>query len=389
MARPVGRFVGITIGCEGLTGPAEERCVLGMPLREWCRASFRTAGLEESGPLEAEAVVAEPGVAFSARAVAQVLATGRARRQDVRGIPDSRGAEPVVAVTGRNPGLVYLVPGGSPDIEARVAAAAVVLVDAEERSFDAPGFPGGPLRVADAWVLPVAHWTQLLWANLLALGPFLWGALVGTGVTAASRLAWAAVTTGSTRPENLAAVLTRRGRGARVHRTAVVEGSILGEGASVGAGSVVRGCVLGPGAVVEELAIVEGVVMGAGARIQRMALAKFGVIEEHAAHAGILQLAVVGRGAQVKHGATLMDMALGQSVSVRVGGGLRAAPHGICGVCVGDGAVVGSGVRVAPGRAIPPNLTVMVDPWSVLRIVEAPVGCTRAVVRDGALEPIE
>jgi hypothetical protein len=46
-------------------------------------------------------------------------------------------------------------------------------------------------------------------------------------------------------------------------------------------------------------------------------------------------------------------------------------------------------VRIAPGRAIPPELTVLVDPWSVLRVVDPPQGCTRAVVRNGALEPIK
>jgi NDP-sugar pyrophosphorylase family protein len=198
------------------------------------------------------------------------------------------------------------------------------------------------------------------------------------------RLAGGALRAGSLQPENVAARLNVLGAGARIHRTATVEGCVLGRNARVGAGAVVRGCVLGDDAVVEELALVEGSVLGAGARIQRMALCKFSVVEAGAAHAGIVQLGVIGAGAQVKHGATLMDMALGgAAVRVRVGTQLREAPFGLCGVIVGPGAVVGSGVRVAPGRVIPPGVEIVADPDTVLRAVELPAGTQRAQVRAG------
>ena len=334
-----------------------------------------------------EHILAAPHHFFSTRAVQVALKAGRAAGRDVLCVPDSVGAQTLNALTDEAAGLVYLRAGGDADLGARMAAAERIVVPAEEREI--PGFDlgGVPLRVADAWVLPVGHWVQLLWGNLYALGPYLWGELAGQGAGAALRLGWAALMAGSVQPEDVAAQLVRRSAGSKVHRDATVEGVILGPGARIGAGAVVRGAILGPGAVVEELAVVEGVVMGAGARVQRQALAKFMVIEAGAAHAGIAQLGVIGEGAQVKSGATLMDMAFGREVRVRVGGQLRAAPHGMCGVCVGPRTIVGSGVRVAPGRALPADLAVLADPGGVLTRVELPGGVTRAVVRNGALEP--
>ena len=380
---PLGLLLDDPVPCEGFAGGASERAFLGVRVGAWNARVL--AGLPTGAP--GEHIVVEGGVVASARALAVVLAAGRVAGTDGRYVPDAEGCVAMAALSGGNPGVVYLAPGGSDRVSDRCGSAPRRPFAAEERTFDGFPLPDGPFRVADAWVFPVRHWAQVLWANLLALGPHLWGELVGHGAAAGARVVWATVRAGSTRPDALAAVLSRRGRGVRVHRSAVVEGAILGDGAVVGAGAVVRGSILGAGAVVEELALVEGAVLGAGARVQRMALAKFMVIEEGASHAGITQLSVIGRGAQVKLGATLMDLGLGQAVRVRAGGELRAAPHGMCGVGVGEDAVIGSGVRVAPGRAIPPGLTVLADSSGTLTRVDVPAGCTRAVVRDGALEP--
>jgi carbonic anhydrase/acetyltransferase-like protein (isoleucine patch superfamily) len=361
--------------CEGLGGALDTRTFLDTTVGGW-RA--RTAAPD---------LVAPPGVIWSARAAAAVrgLAPG-----DVRGASTMTLAGPIGALTGTPLWLARL--GERPDETAaarwaRAEAVALATFDAAERDLPGMTLPGGPLRVADAWILPVGHWTQLLWANLLGLGPFLWEQLVGQGAGAPLRLAWAALRAGSTAPADVAARLNRLGKGASIHRNATVEGCLLGPGVHVGAGAVVRGAVLGADAVVEELALVEGAVIGRGARVQRLAMAKFSVIEESASFAGIMQLGVVGRGAVVKHGATLMDMAFGQAVRVRVGDSLQAAPHGLCGVCVGDGATLASGVRVAPGRAIPPGLEILGDPSQVLSRLDLPAGSHRARLRGGSLEP--
>ncbi len=317
-------------------------------------------------------VVLDPLVLASPRAVAEALSLARARAKDVVAAPEG---------TVSTPGATLFVPhGGGAVTVARVAAAERVGFDALEREL--PSVGGAPLRVADAWVFRVDHWSDLLWANLTALGPWLWSELA-TG----PRLAWAALRAGSFRPELMGGHLSRLGPGAFVHPSATVEFSVLGPGARVGAGAVVRGSVLAAGAVVEELAMVEGCVMGAGARIQRQAMAKYSVIEGGAAHAGVVQLGVIGARAQVRQGAVLFDQSLGEPVRVRRRGQLVAAPRGMIGVCVGPDTVVGQGVRVAAGRCLPPGLTLLPDPAGVVTRVEVPAGATRVRVRDGALEP--
>lgn len=364
----------MTETCEGLAGPLGDRTFLDGTVAGW------------RGRTAAPALVAPPGLVWSAAAAAAVARMSG----DTRGVPELALLAPIAALTEAPVWLARLSDAAGTPAERMVRALA-----APERRFDArerilPGvtLPSGPVRVADAWIFPVGHWTQLLWANLLALGPFLWERLVGGGVLAPMRLGWAALRAGSLAPEDVAARLNHLGPGARIHRTATVEGCILGARARVGAGAVVRGAVLGDDAVVEELALVEGSVLGAGARVQRLAMAKFSVIEAGASFAGIMQLGVVGRGATVKHGAILMDMAFGQEVRVRVGEELRGAPHGLCGVCVGDGAVIASGIRVAPGRAIPAGLEILGDPAQVLTRLDVPLGCGRAQARGGRLEPI-
>lgn len=331
--------------CEGL-GPTLHRTFLHGHAADW-----------RSGPgIDAPAtVVWAPKAAIAARK----LGPGRAR-------PDGEVSTPGV----------WLRVDGRDDPERSFSA--------EEREIPGIGPDGGAFRVADAWVFDVDHWARLLWANLRAIGPFLWQELVGSP-------AWLGVKGaiyGVFGRDAVAAAFVRRGARTRVHRHATVEASWLGDGVTIGAGAVVRGAVIGDGAVVEELAVVEGTVLGAGAKVQRQALAKYSVIEDGAAVAGIVQLGVVGRGAQVKHGAILMDMSLGQGVRVKRRGVLEDAPYGMLGVCVGPGAVVAQGVRIAPGRVVPAGLTILSDPAQVLRDLAVPEGCTRATVRDGRLEAL-
>lgn len=351
--------------CEGLLGDAGDRTFLDGTVRE-ARARALLPGVD-----------APEDAVFSSLAVRDALALAKGRGP-ILAVPKLTTGASIAGFAGPAPGL------GVGDGE-RVP----VDLDPKEHELTGVPLPGGAvIRVADAYVFPVRHWVELLWANLLALGPFLWSRLVGNGPVAVGRLAWAAVRAGSTQPEDLAAKLNVLGHNARVHRNATVEGCVLGAGARVGAGAVVRGCVLGEGAVVEELALVEGAVIGRGARVQRLAIVKFSVIEEEAAFAGGVQLGVVGRRASVKHGAVLLDMAFGQAVRVRVGDRLVDAPHGLLGSCVGDGAQIGAGVRVAPGRVVPPGVDILPDPSGVLRVLDVPEGCTRARVRDGRLEPL-
>ncbi len=317
-------------------------------------------------------VVLPPHTIAAKKAVAAALAAARARGGDVRAAP--RGSVSSVGAT------IFAALDGAPTPE-RVAAAPLVEFDAEEREL--PELAGERLRVADAWVFRVEHWSDLLWANLLAMGPWLW-----TELATPWRLGLSALSALSVRPEAVAGGLVRCGADAWVHPRAAVEFSVLGPGVRVGAGAVVRGSILGEGAVVEDLALVEGCVVGAGARIQRQAMAKFSVLEAGSAHAGVVQLGVLGAGAQVRQGAVLFDQSLGKPVQVLRRRVLSPAPRGMIGVCVGPLAVIGQGVRIAAGRAIPPGLLVLPEAGAVLADPAVPAGTQRARVSGGRLEPL-
>ena len=341
---------------EGL-GPFSERTFLDGSLEDWTFA----------WPIRTPAnVIVSPGARKAAAALA-------ARHGDVRARPDGSVSSPQA--------WIFACRADGAFSEERVAAARLEWFDAREREL--PSVAGQPLRVADAWVFHVEHWSDLLWANLLAIGPFLWSRLASP-----MSLAWAAARAGSFRPELVAGGLVERGSGCFIHPNATVEFSVVGAGARIGAGAVVRGCVLGEGAVVEELAMVEGCVLGPEAKIQRQAMAKYSVIEARAAHAGTVQLGVIGLAAHVRHGATLFDQTLGAPVRMRRGGELVQAPREIIGVCVGPYATIGQGVRIAAGRVVPPGLTILPDPAGVLTTVDIPEGTTRTRVRNGKLEPI-
>jgi hypothetical protein len=226
------------------------------------------------------------------------------------------------------------------------------------------------LPLTDFLVIPVGHWSQTLWANLLGLGPYLWRELVGDNpFTMIFRLGLAMLLSLSKEPSKLIRRFVRTGKGCKIHPSAVVEGSLLGDYVTVGANAVVRGCILRDGVRVEDLAIVEGSVLSEGAVVQRQGMVKYSVLAEGAAVAGVMQLGVLASNASVKRGGYLMDMNFGGLVNVQYNGLLKQAPLGLIGCGVGEDTTIGLGVSVAAGRFIPSNLKVVMHPDAMLRSV--------------------
>lgn len=377
---------------EGL-GDAREMPLWGGRLGEATTLAARDEGMIAVATLAPgeEALVVPDGTALGPSALRAALTEGRRAGRDVRFRLGGRIGALVdqLAWGAGAEGVIYLRPGGEAVGPARLAAAEVVALDPAERLL--PGGLDGAegLPVSDRLMLPVRHWLQLLWANLLGLGPALWGALVGRSAPLiVLRTLRALIRARSFSAPRLAWGFTRLDRGAWIHPSAVVEGCWLGEGARVGAGAVLRGCVLGAGVRVEEQALIEGVVAAPGAVVQRQAMLKFGVLGPGAAMGGVTQLSVLGAGAALKLGSYGMDQGLGRAVRVQVGQALYDAPMGLAGICLGAGALVGSGVHVAPGRVIPPNVNVLAD--HALTHPTAPPGvagvvATSFVVRGGRL----
>lgn len=326
------------------------------------RALARVRGQRAESDESRGCLLVPGGTALGPGALSAAMRLGEAEGVDCRIRLGGRLGEllEALALGGEPVELVYLARGAAQSPESAIEGAKVVLLDPLERRIPMEVVGESmELPLSDRVILPVRHWVQLLWADLLLMGPHLWHTLLsGTPALAGLRLAWAAMRSLSTRPERLAAKLCQIGAGAQVHPSAVVEASVLGAGARIGAGAVVRGCVLGAGARVEELALCEGVVLAPGAVVQRQAMIKYGVLGPEAMIGGVTQLSVFGAGAALKRGAYGMDQSLSGRVRVRAGERLVNAPLGLAGVCLGPRALVGCGVRIAPGRVVPAGSSV-------------------------------
>jgi len=281
--------------------------------------------------------------------------------------------------------------GGGPRSAERLARATPVQVQVDSQPFDVPLLDqiGGRTEVVHgsrALLVGVRSWAGLMWANLLGLGPALLDVLPGPPGTRPVRLALAALRAASLDPERLGARLVRRGRGVRVHPSAVVEGSWLMDGAQVDAGAVVRHSIIGEGARVEPQALCIGSVLGPGACLQRRGFVTYGLLDVSAVCGGTLQLGYVGVRAQLKVGALLLDQVLGGPVRVDVGGERVPVPLGVLGAALGRESVVGARVTVAAGRVVPPQTTVVAGGDAILLRAEASAP-GRYRVREGGLEP--
>lgn len=382
---------------EGLSGPAADRIWLGRALGERVQWAFMEAGFDfvESGPLPEDCgrFLVRSDVAITRDAVeafADVVGPSDAR-WEVGGRLGNFLAD--LSFGDEGPWLVYIAPGGpiTPD---RIANAEPVKVDGKERLLEFPlseehhGASVVELPISDRLVMPTSHWLQLLWANLLGLGPFLWRNLVGSNILQVFiRGTWAALKSGSLRPHRVGRHLGRTGKRCRIHPSAVVEGCWIGDDVEIGANAVVRGSILAAGASVEDLAMVEFSVLGPGAIVQRQAMVKYSVLGPRSAAGGLMQLGTLDRAAALKRTGVLMDVSFGQGVRVRCGGRFYAAPLDMAGVCVGEGTTVGAGVSVAAGRSIPAGLKIVPSPDNlVVRIPDDIDGLV--AVHDGTLRRV-
>jgi hypothetical protein len=374
-SEPRGIVLDVSRLVQGMDCTPGDALFLGRTVAERQERAFIGAGVRpgDDDPNSERVVVANDVVILQA-AVQAILELGRQRGASCQVRPGGELARFLrEAELGRTGFLAaYLRPGETADTTTLNALPTAEL-PSQERLLDMPvhhtqfGADMIQVPVTDALIFPVGHWLQVLWANLLGMGPFLWRSLVGGAlphvVWNVSR-AW--LRSFSVNPYRIGAQLGRRGKGCRVHPSAVVEGCWLGDGVEIGANAVVRGSILADGAKVEELSVLDFSVMGRQALVQRQAMVRFCLLEQGCACAGQMQLGVLCRDAALKHGATLMDINYAQGVRVRASDALHRAPLGLAGVCVGPRSIIGSGIKVASGRSVPPGLVILPDPAHVL-----------------------
>ncbi|MEE2750573.1 MAG: hypothetical protein VX519_04025 [Myxococcota bacterium] len=335
-------------------------------LRDAVDSAVKEAGFRRvEAPIVGESTLVVPGgTAVLSKGLSLLAQVGRDSGSDVRFHLGGRLGELLDELPGDRPAFGWLAPGGQGTVEDRLRSAPVVEVSPVERRIPVP-VAGRVLDLvlSDHLVLPVRHWSHLLWGALLGIGPTVWKrAILDHPLRGGARLAWSALCSWSLDPLRLAPALNDFSRKlVHVHPSAVVEGCVLSDGVRIGAGAVVRGSILGPGARVEEQALCEGSVLSDGAVVQRQAMLRFSVLGPDAMHGGVTQLSVLGSSSELKRGAYGMDQSFTGEVRVQAGSEIVGVPLSMIGICLGPRARVGSGVWIAPGRAVPAESVLISD----------------------------
>lgn len=317
--------------------------------------------------------------------------TRRLRGRALRTLPS--GALPVP--------LLY-VPAGAelpvdhPALMRLCEDAVPVIVDPQERcdsvpaprAFCDPGKDKLELWSTPRPLLHLRHRTHLLQANLDALSLSLQSLLATPRWRLALRLLLDRLRLGRGR------VLSRVGRGAKVHPTAIVEASVVGDGAEIGAFAIVRGSFVGAGAVVEDAAHVTFAAVGPGARVARQCAVFASVLQEGAHGAQqVMQFSVLGRDAIATSASWFTDVRFDKELRVEAEGALVPFGSRFLGCDVGHRCIVGAGVIVAPGRMLPSNATILGNTAQVLSRAPAGIdpsdgGGASFAVSDGTLRPL-
>ena len=379
---------GESVPVESLGISSDAAIWMGVAASEALQAEAAGAGLS-LGP-SADMITTSPGAVCTRAALKAFVHATR----DVSGDVCGKLGGPLVTWSEQPcfgpPARLYRLRGGGTPDEQRLANCTQIEFEVASRPFsfasaDAPGGRHLEIVLSDGVLVSTHHWSGLLWANLLNLGPGIWQALIGSPLNVLWKLPLAWVQKRSLDPMVLAGAMNRIGKGVRIHPSAVVEGCWLKDGVQVGPGAVVRGCILGEGARVEDQALANFSVLGSGAVVQRRGWIQYGLLHEGAAVGGAMQMGVLGPHASFKAGSYLMDQNIDNDVHVSRAGELMPVPLGLAGVGVGARTLVASGVWVAPGRSLGPDLVILPPSGNVLhRVQSEPKGVYQ--VDDGRLQ---
>jgi hypothetical protein len=391
---------------------ARDLPVAGVPLQRWQDELFRRFGLERIDVASRAEVDTSGGPSlltwdnvFLSRRVLKSFLERWSGKEPVRlalpagstlirrfsALQDTQGRD----ASGR---LALLDLYGLPAGAGPEASAAPLEVVYKERvlELDVPRRTSGIERwdhpLTSSVCLTVGHWLHLLQANLLAIQVRWIDRVITQPLWAASVLlrALLPIPGRGGLSARLARAANQIGRGARIHPSALVEGSILGEGVKIGPGAIVRGSILGPGVVIEPGADVAFSVLGEKAYVSKHSIVyAVAALEEAELCMKGMQMCVVGRRAVLTARATALDVFPGHPIRVEDQGRFREVDLPVLGACFGHDTFVGADVYVGPGRAIPNGVRIVPAPDRVLSRIPAELEAGRAyAVRNGTLEPL-
>ena len=272
---------------------------------------------------------------------------------------------------------VFLDAPGSASLEALRAEATPVEVALPERTrvrhLPRLGPPPHVLALPANGALAVhlEHWVHLLWA-----GPLLVPAL-------------AAARPGKKRRWPKARAPSWIGRGATIHPSAFVEGSVIGEGVEIGPGSVIRHSYVGDGSRLSDFTKLSHTVLGEGTHT--LADATF---EEVVTLGGgtltslRLEDTILGKNVFLTTGVIFWNQVLEGTATVLRDGREVDTGRKLLGGCAGHGSILGARTIVGPGRALPNRTTVVMRKSEAVARIAAAAPGTPMCWSDGALVPV-
>lgn len=181
--------------------------------------------------------------------------------------------------------------------------------------------------------------------------------------------------------------LVQKGRGCKIHPTAVVEASRLGDRVQVGPHAIVRACVLDDDVVIQPHGHCEMSALGRGAVLGKQTWINFVVGYPGAVMTAHAQMSVFGAESFVATYSPLQDLAFEGEVKVEKQGQVVTCGSRFMGVCIGHRARIGGGVFVAHGRAVPNDAVIVKNPSDVVRRIEMGEGFL--TVHEGTAKPID
>jgi tetrahydrodipicolinate N-succinyltransferase len=226
------------------------------------------------------------------------------------------------------------------------------------------GHPSYDVPLTDKLITQIDHWTNLWSASIATL--LAEGARLKNGPKL--RLLKLALKARSTNQWKVLRQINKFGRGCDIHPTAYVEGCTIGNNVKIGAMAVVRESVVGDGAYIANHASVELSVIGDHCALQGGAVVQYSVL-----YPGVLttthfiNASMCGRDSFVAAGAVPTDFRMdSSSVTVMKDGAKVDTGNSFLGACLGHGVYVGSGCVIAPGRAVPNDLRIMLGDERIL-----------------------
>jgi len=221
----------------------------------------------------------------------------------------------------------------------------------------------------DIWAVPIAYWFDLQTASSLYTRELV-ADLIGKfrGKVPGRILSW------FTSSPWVMSKCNRIGKKTRIHRTAILEGCVVGDGVEIGPYAYLRSSVIGDGAVIREKSSIKMSYIGPKAFIMGSDVVNTYVGAETSIFTPMLYNVLFGERGFLSGGSGFADFILGAaSIPATINGkqvqsGLPFLASGI-----GDDCFIGANLLFAPGRTIPDG-TKLLDHGLIKQVPTKPDG---------------